>query len=579
VKKGDDVMKKPLARLSLLALSLALCLLLTTGAAAARAGRTPSADSVLHASMAPLSPAFLRSLVGPPLVAPSSVAGGHTLGGRPAPQDFSYTRGMRVPSARETGTLPATYDLRTLGRVTPVKDQDPYGACWAFASCGSLESCLLPGTTWDFSEDNMILTSGFDWSGSPYDAGGHFAMSTAYLVRWGGPVDESEDAYGDNYTPPGLTPRKHVQEVDWIPLRGSALDNDNVKNAVMRYGGVMASFTWDDSSYNAATASYYYNGSADLNHDVLIVGWNDNYPAADFATTPPGNGAFIIKNSWGRSFGDNGYNYVSYYDSKFGRANNLMAVFDKAEPTSNYIGIYQYDPLGDVMDVGFSSSTAWFANVFTARATSSLSAVGFYTQAPGTRYQVYTGGSSLATRTLRTSGTLPYMGYHTVTLPSAVGIASGQPFVVAVKVTSPGTDYPIAAEYPVAGYSSAATAAAGQSYVSPDGSSWTDITSQYANTNVCLKAYVKAPVAPRIAKLRPKSARRGALVTISGTNFGARTSTSAVKFGTAKCTRYVSWTGTRIKCRVPARARYRKVKVTVTTTAGKSNALTFRVRR
>ena len=167
-------------------------------------------------------------------------------------------------------------------------------------------------------------------------------------------------------------------------------------------------------------ASYYYNGSSSTNHDVLVVGWDDNYAAANFATTPAGNGAFIVKNSWGTGWGSSGYFYVSYYDSKFGRDSNPMAVFNNAEPTGNYTGIYQYDPLGDCQrSTGIASSTGWFANVFTAQATASLSAVGFYTLAPGTSYEVYT-GSSLATKTLSTSGTLAYMGYHTVTLPSPV---------------------------------------------------------------------------------------------------------------------------------------------------------------
>jgi C1A family cysteine protease len=410
----------------------------------------------------------------------------------PAPMDISYLKGAR--SAPPMATYATSYDLRTLNRVSPVKDQDPYSTCWTFAALGSLESSLLPGETSDFSEDNMVLTSGFNFPGTLYDAGGNYLMSTAYLVRWGGPVNETEDAYGDNLTPPGLTSRKHVQEVNWIPPRGSALDNDSIKSAVTQYGGAYVSMGWYGSSgassyYNATTASYYYDGSSDTNHAVLIVGWDDNYSAANFATTPAGNGAFIVKNSWGASWGSNGYFYVSYYDSKFGR-DDLMAVFDNAESTSNYGGIYQYDPLGDGTELGYSSSTGWFANVFSAQTTASLSAVGFYTLAPGTSYEVYT-GSSLATKTLRTSGTLAYMGYHTVTLPSAVGITSGQQFVVTVKVTSPGTTAPIAIEAPLSGYSSAATAKAGQSYVSPSGSSWTDLTTiaGYTKANVCLKAY------------------------------------------------------------------------------------------
>ena len=88
-----------------------------------------------------------------------------------------------------------------------------------------------------------------------------------------------------------------------------------------------------------------------------------------------------------------------------------------------------------------------------------------------------------------------------------------------------------------------------------------------------------APAAPSIAGLKPASAKRGALVTISGADFGAARGTSAVKFGSTPCTKYVSWSDGRIKCKVPAKAKYGVVKVTVTTTAGKSNALSFRVKR
>ena len=120
--------------------------------------------------------------------------------------------------------------------------------------------------------------------------------------------------------------------------------------------------------YKASTASYYYNGTSGTNHEVLIVGWDDNYAASNFATAPAGNGAFIVKNSWGTSWGSGGYFYASYYDTRFGRASNPTAVFDDAEATGNYTGVYQYDPLGDCNDLGYGSTTGWFANVFTAQA-------------------------------------------------------------------------------------------------------------------------------------------------------------------------------------------------------------------
>jgi len=88
-----------------------------------------------------------------------------------------------------------------------------------------------------------------------------------------------------------------------------------------------------------------------------------------------------------------------------------------------------------------------------------------------------------------------------------------------------------------------------------------------------------APAAPSITKLLPAAGRRGALVTVSGTDFGAAQGAGSVKFGARTCTKYVSWSAAQIKCRVPTAAKYGSLKVTVTTTGGASNAMSFTVKR
>jgi hypothetical protein len=86
-------------------------------------------------------------------------------------------------------------------------------------------------------------------------------------------------------------------------------------------------------------------------------------------------------------------------------------------------------------------------------------------------------------------------------------------------------------------------------------------------------------LSPTITKLNPTSGKRGAVVTISGSFFGARRGASWVKFGTTKCGTYVSWSDDRISCRVPSKATLGKLKVTVRTAAGASNARVFSVKR
>jgi C1A family cysteine protease len=538
----------------LVVVSLCVLVLLLAGAGAAVAGSGPSL------SAAPLDPAFTQTLIAPALVraAPSSVYGG--LGEIPTPVDRSYAIAVPTAAAMDLGTLPSSYDLRP-SRVTSVRNQNPYGTCWAFASLGSLESNLLPTETRDFSEDNLVLQAGFSLGTDLYNTGGNMQMATAYLARWGGPVNENDDAYGDSSTPPGLSARMHVQEVDWILARPSALDNDAVKTAVMQYGGVYASMGWYDSAYKPSTTSYYYTGTGHTNHGVLIVGWDDSYAASNFATTPGGNGAFVVKNSWGSGWGASGYFYVSYYDVAFGRSGEL-AVFRAAEPTTDYSSVYQYDPLGEVTDVGFQSTTAWFANVFTATSSSQLSAVGFYTLEPGTTYEVYT-GTSLASRTLRTSSTMAYMGYHTVVLPLAVPVTGGQQFVVMVKVSSPTYRTPVAVERAISNYSSGATAAAGQSFLSASGSTWQDLTTTYdASANVCLKAFVKATApapAPTITGFTPSFGPAGTVVTIAGADLSGAT---GVTFNGLAATSYTVDSATQVRATVPAGATTGKVAVT-----------------
>jgi subtilisin family serine protease len=92
------------------------------------------------------------------------------------------------------------------------------------------------------------------------------------------------------------------------------------------------------------------------------------------------------------------------------------------------------------------------------------------------------------------------------------------------------------------------------------------------------QSFIVVP-APRVTRLTPSAARRGATVTISGTGFAAVRGVGAVQFGAKACTRYVSWSATKIKCKVPAAAKYGALRVTVTTAAGVSNAKSFTVKR
>ncbi len=440
---------------------------------------------------------------------------GHGLGLVPAPVDLSgasdygawgntvnnpavvgYAVQRSTGSILPTGTTVITtassdrYDLRTLGKLTPIKNQGQDGNCWAFASIASLESSLLPGERYDFSENNEKNLHGFD---VPINLGGNDFMATAYITRWSGPVSETSDpySYGTTISASGLPVEKQVQEVFFIPTRREPLDNDLIKSTVRQYGAMYSTVRYESSSYNARTAAYYYSGSGRYNHAIDIIGWDDEYAAENFNIPPLGNGAFIARNSWGSTWGEAGYFYISYYDTRIGRDNAMFT----APSQNTYARVYQYDPLGWIANFGFGTDTAYYANVFKSAGNEELKAVGFYTTATNTEYEVRVymnpdgGPISSGGFISEQNGTISLPGYHTIRLDNPVNLKNGDRFSVMVKVVSAGWLTPVAIELPIGGYSSGATALVGQSYISSNGAAWSDLTLLQPNTNVCLKAY------------------------------------------------------------------------------------------
>lgn len=384
----------------------------------------------------------------------------------------------------EWAELPEQFDLRARNHTMTVPDQGTFGTCWAFASLKAIESSMNDGK--ELSADHMSLKNSF---GLGQNDGGDYSMASAYLLAWQGPVAEAEDPYGDGVSPEHAEPVYHVQEIQILGEK----DFEAVKRAVYEVGGVQSAFympqtsgTERDRYYNEETCSFYYNGTMEPNHDVVIVGWDDSYPKEKFVQQPEQDGAFLCMNTWGAKFGDGGYFYISYEDSRIGES---CVVYTGVESVENYDRIYQTDLCGWTGQMGYGVSEAWFANVYEAEEDLELAAAGFYATVPETEYRVYAvrlGGSEK--RELMAEGRVLCAGYYTIPLGNGLMLERGERFAVIVEINSPGAVEPIAIEYQAGSRTAKVDIDDGEGYISFDGVNWERTETEH-RCNVCLKVY------------------------------------------------------------------------------------------
>ncbi|WP_462315591.1 C1 family peptidase [Methanobrevibacter sp.] len=340
--------------------------------------------------------------------------------------------------------LPKRFDLRDWGWVSPVKNQGWIGACWTFGMTSALESSLLKATgiLSDLSENSMrnTMLRYSVWGSKDLYEGAYNAAGVSYLISWLGAFIEDADSFDElGKISPYISTLQdvHVQDAIFIP-NNEIPNGTQMKEAIMKYGaldvGYFGQATFDQANpyFNPKTNAQYVNVSTPSNHEVSVVGWDDNYPKENFLITPPGDGAWIIKNSWGASWGDNGYLYVSYYDKSF-VASTAFTEYATAiifENTVPYNKNYQYDIAwaGSFSDEGNMS----YLNQYLAQDDDLIAAVGTYFNRANVNYKVeiYVNDELKLTQ----EGISPFYGYHTIKLDSYIPIKKGDVFKA--KITS-----------------------------------------------------------------------------------------------------------------------------------------------
>ncbi len=337
--------------------------------------------------------------------------------------------------------LPTHFDWRDYNLTSPVRNQGYTGACWAVSSTGALESALLKsfGLSVDISENNMQHTMlQYSKYGASTSGGGSVGLAAAYLLSWLGAIPEDLDTFDEigKISPVIIgSGNIHIQDAVFN-MEDYKIVNDNsrFKQDILKYGVLACSIYSEDwkkvsnEFYNVETyAQYAFN--IILNHEVCVVGWDDSFSRENFMTAPPGDGAWICKNSYGTDFGDEGYFYVSYYDETL-CTNFLDAAAILFENRIPYNKNYQYDFPGFEWDFYEGENPITYLNKFEACDDDLIAAVGTYFDSEGIEYKVEieVNGELVYTQ----EGISPYCGYHTIRLDKYIPIKKGDNFSAAI---------------------------------------------------------------------------------------------------------------------------------------------------
>ena len=359
------------------------------------------------------------------------------------------------------GTLPSRFSLVENGWDTSVKNQGSMGICWDYAAIAIVETALAKatGVLYDLSEDNVknIISRYSDYGinrntnggGTTWDPYGYFANAF-------GPVFETTDPISSFEFSPVFNNVFLVDNIG-VAARPNGLDNREIKEAVIKYGGVKVGITLANAKgYN------YYNPNPGTNHAVTIVGWDDNYSVDNFPENCTGDGAWIVKNSWGSGSGLNGYIYVSYYDKSIAPGPNFYIIFNN---TIKYDRIYQYD-YSRIQYFTSGSSTSWYKNIYTSVSNEGICAFSTYFESSiNWEAFVYVNGELKHSQT----GYSPGNGYYTFNFNEIIPVAKGDKIEITVKVNKNRIPFTYK------DWMNTQSCGEGVSYYSKDGENWIDM--------------------------------------------------------------------------------------------------------
>ena len=429
-----------------------------------------------------------------------------SLGGMPSPVKYHF---IYPDASIKSGSkvFPSVYDLRTAGPggtslLNPVRNQGVCGSCWTFGAYGCMESWLKKSGVgiYNFSENNMKECHGFDYTAC---YGGNIDMVTAYLARRDGPILDVDDPYVDGVAgcTSGLNEQFYITDVRFLPNI-----MDTLKQTIMDHGALYTTMYWAAGNYNSTNFTYYYSGGIAYNHIIMLVGWDDT------KVTAGGTGAWICQNSWGTSWGQSGFFYISYNDN---RINTSVGYFEKKKNISNDLfTLYQIDRLGANGSYGYGDSICYGVIKYVSENNFDIRSISTYAKSSNTKieisvYDQFSNGVLSGLLVSLPVKTCVHPGYYTFDLATPIVIPQGDDYYIKIKYIAPATTWPAPVETYYSGY--AYPLLSGTSWISHTGinNTWYKLE----NYDLAIKVYASANISARATTLTSPSCY--------GTNDGA----------------------------------------------------------